>query len=129
MRLLLLLFLSLILLSSCKKELVHEAAPSLVGTWKHYSAADAWHIIYIYDDSQGKMEWYTNGKSYKDSKVRTWYMKGNTIYFGKVALNGELYEIIDFPKESPSQSIELFDTLKPGKRFLKTDQGFYTELN
>ncbi|MBI3135629.1 MAG: hypothetical protein HYZ14_13205 [Bacteroidetes bacterium] len=127
MRTLIFILCTSLLFCSCKKETVHTAAPSLVGTWKHYSAADAWHIIYIYADSQGKMEWYTNNELYKDSKVRTWYMKDNTIYFGKMALNGELYEVIDFPVVSPSQSIELFDTLKAGKRFIRTDKGCYVE--
>lgn len=123
------LFIIATTLLACKKETVTEAAPSLVGTWKHYSAADAWHIIYIYDNSEGKMEWYTNGKFYKDTKTRTWYMKENTIYFGKVALNGELYEIIDFPLVSPSETIQLFDTLKVGKRYMQTEDGYYVEQN
>jgi hypothetical protein len=117
------------LLFSCKKEKVADGAPSLIGSWKHYSATDAWHIIHIYDDSQGQMEWYTNGKLYKDTKVRTWYLKENTIYFGKMALNGELYEVIDFPSISLAESIQLFDTLKAGKRFMKTEDGYYVEID
>lgn len=114
---------------ACKKETVDVAAPSLIGTWKHYSAADQWHILTIDANSEGKLEWYKEGALYKDSKVRTWYMKGNTIYFGKVALNGELYEILDFPQVSSSLSIELFDTLQAGKRYMKTDKGYFVEQN
>lgn len=128
MRTLFLISLLTAIFISCKKEEVTAAAPSLVGSWKHYSAADAWHIIHIYDNSEGMMEWYTNGKLYKDTKIRTWYMKGNTIYFGKVALNGELYEVIDFPVVSGTQTIELFDTLHAGKKYLKMDTGYYVEI-
>lgn len=117
-----------ILTVSCKKETVSEAAPSIIGNWKHYSENDAWHIIHIESNSEGRMEWYTNGKLYKDTKTRTWYMKNNTIYFGKLALNGELYEIIDFPVTSTSQTIELFDTLFAGKRYMKLDKGYYVEV-
>lgn len=74
------------------------------------------------------MEWYTNGKLYKDTKVRTWYLKNNTIYFGKLTLNGELYEVIDYPVVSGSQTIEFFDTLHAGKRYMKMDKGYYVEI-
>lgn len=113
---------------SCKKEKLMDAAPSLVGSWKHYTATDAWHIIHIYNNSEGQMEWYTNGKLYKDTKIRTWYIKGNVIHFGKVALNGELYEVIEYPATNSTEKIELFDTLYAGKKFMQLDKGFYTEL-
>lgn len=115
------------LLVSCKKETVKDGAPSLIGTWKHYSSVDAWHIIYIQDDSQGRMEWYTNGKLFDDTKIRTWYLKDNTIHFGKLALNGELYEVTEFPYTAGSTTIELFDTLYSGKRIIKLDDKYYVE--
>jgi len=121
-----LLFIAMLI--SCKKETVADAAPSLIGTWKHYTSADECHIIYIYDNSEGKMEWYNEGQLYDDTKVRTWYLKNNTIYFGKVALNGELYEVLDFPSVSVTETVQLFDTLKAGKRFMKMDTGYYVEV-
>jgi len=121
--LILVVFLSL----GCKKETVKDGAPSLIGTWKHYSAEDAWHIIYIYDNGEGRMEWYTNNKLHDDTKVRTWYLKNNTIHFGKVALNGELYEVTDFPTVSGSTTVELFDTLYAGKKYITLDNKYYVE--
>lgn len=123
----LLLTLFIPLLFSCKKEILHDSAPSLVGTWKHYTSESAWHIITINENSNGRMEWYVDNKFYKDTKTRTWYLKNNTIYFGKVALNGELYEVIDFPITASTEAIELFDTLKVGKRYMKLDKGIYVE--
>lgn len=124
-------FLILIVLSgslvSCKKEKLVDAAPSLVGTWKHYSATANWHIIEIYDNGEGKLQWYVDGKLEKFTKVRTWYMEDNTIYFGKLALNGELYEVIDFPAISGAEVIENYDTLKVGKRFMRLDDGYFVE--
>lgn len=121
------LFIMSLLVFSCKKENVKDEAPSLIGTWKHYSAADAWHIIYIYENGNGKMEWFTNSKLNKDTKERTWYLKENTIYFGKMALNGELYEVIDFPTTQSTQTIENLDTLKANVRFMKLDEGYFVE--
>ena len=118
---------SLLVFVSCKKEKVIDAAPSLVGNWKHYSDEGNYHIIEIYDNSEGKMQWYVDNELEKFTKVRTWYMDDNTIYFGKIALNGELYEVIDFPAVSGSEVIENFDTLKVGNRFMKLDQSYYVE--
>lgn len=112
---------------SCKKETLKDGAPSLIGTWKHYSATDAWHIIYIYENGKGKMEWFTKSKLNRDTKERTWYLKDNTIYFGKVALNGELYKVIDFPTTNSVENIENFDTLKANVRFMKLDEGYFVE--
>lgn len=120
-------FISLILFISCKKETVLDVAPSLIGTWKHYSDEDNWHIIYIFDNGDGRMEWFVDGEKADFTKTRTWYMKDNTIYFGKVALNGELYDVIDFPSTSSSESIINFDTLKVGKRFMQLDEGYFVE--
>lgn len=117
-----------ILIISCKKETVQDAAPSLIGNWKHYSAQSDWHIIHINADGTGTMEWYANGELLEITKSRTWYFKDNTIYFGKIAWNGELYEVLDFPSTSIAESIQLFDTLKAGKRFMKLDKGYYTEF-
>lgn len=117
-----------ILIFSCKKETVQDAAASLIGNWKHYSAPDDWHIIHINADGTGTMEWYANGEQLEMTKSRTWYLKDNTIYFGKIAWNGELYEVLDFPSTSIAESIQLFDTLKAGKRFMKLDKGYYTEF-
>jgi len=124
-------FVSLILFFTiglaCKKEKLNDVAPSLVGVWKHYSSENDWHILHIYDNSDGKIEWFTKGKLQKDTKVRTWYMKNNTIYFGKLALNGEFYEILSFPVVSTSTSVHLFDTLYSGKRFIELKAGKYVE--
>jgi hypothetical protein len=126
MRVMILFFLS-ISVTACKKETLLESAPSLVGTWKHYSGDGDYHIIEIYDNGDGKMQWYVDNELEKYTKVRTWYMEGNTIYFGKIALNGELYEVIDFPAVSSSETIENFDTLKAGTRFMRLDDGYYIE--
>jgi hypothetical protein len=115
------------LLTACKKETLLESAPSLVGNWKHYSGDGDYHIIEIFDTGDGKMQWYVDNELEKYTKVRTWYMENNTIYFGKIALNGELYEVIDFPAVSGSETIENFDTLKVGKRFIRLEEGYYTE--
>jgi len=118
----------ILILVACKKETVLDAAPSLIGTWKHYSSADDWHIIYIYDNGDGKLEWYVDTEIKKETTIRTWYIKDNTIYFGKVALNGELYEVIDFPANCQMQTIENFDTLKVGKQFMQLDDGYFVEI-
>jgi hypothetical protein len=123
------IFLFIVTLVSCKKETVLEAAPSLIGTWKHYSSADDWHIIYVYDNGDGKLEWYVDNEIKKETVSRTWYLKDNTIYFGKVALNGENYEVIDYPAICQMQIIENFDTLKLNKRFMQLDEGFFVEID
>lgn len=115
-------------LSGCKKENVLDSAPSLVGHWKHFSAAEDWHIIRINEDGNGTMEWYIGGKLYRDTKARPWMMKDNTLYFGKAAFNGELYEVEEYPAKSGSESVVNFDTLKIGARFINLDGNYYVEF-
>jgi len=124
----LLIFSFLLIFISCKKETVLDTAPSLVGSWIHYSDIGNSHLIYIYDNGEGKMEWFVDYEKVKFTKVRTWYIKDNTIYFGKIALNGELYEVIEFPSTSSTQTIENYDTLKVGKRFMLLDEGYFVEI-
>jgi hypothetical protein len=128
MRTLFLISLLTVTFISCKKEEVTTAAPSLIGTWKHYSAADAWHTIVIYDNGDGKMEYGVDGKASGFTEIRPWYMKENTLYFGKLTLNGELYEVIDYPVLSSTETIELFDTIYAGKKYMRLDKGIYVEI-
>ncbi len=113
---------------SCKKEPVLTAAPSLVGSWRHYSGAGTWHTIIISENGDGNMEYGVDGKSNGYTETRPWYMKENTLYFGKLTLNGDLYEVIDYPVLSSSETIELFDTLHAGKKYMRLDKGIYVEI-
>ena len=115
------------ILLSCNKEPILEVAPSLVGIWKHHSAVDAWHIIYIYENGKGIMQWFRNYKLYKDTKERDWWMKNNTIYFGKTAFNGELYDVETFPTLTGQTFTDNFDTIYAGKRYIVLDGNYYSE--
>ncbi len=126
MRLILILSI-IVLLQSCKKEPVLDSAPSLVGSWIHYSDNDAWHIIHIESNGEGTMEWYRNDKIFKDTKTRPWYVKDNTLYFGKATFNGELYDIIEYPILNSIESIQNLDTLKSGKEYMILDDLYYIE--
>lgn len=118
----------LTVLFSCKKEPIHEAAPSMIGSWKHYSAEEDWHVIHVYEDGNGAMEWYRNNKLYKDTKTRPWLMKGNTMHFGKVALNGELYDIEAYPDSASTEFIVNHDTIPALTRFVILDGFHYVEI-
>ena len=128
MRNLFILFIISLVAISCKKEPVLTAAHSLVGTWRHYSAAGTWHTIIISDNGEGNMEYGVDGKSSGYTETRAWYLKENTLYFGKLTLNGDLYEVIDYPVLSSSETIELFDTLHAGKKYMRLDKGIYVEI-
>lgn len=118
----------LLIVISCKKEPLLDAAPSLVGKWKHYSAADDWHIIHIKEDGNGSMEWYIDGKLYRDTKERAWFMKDNILHFGKAAFNGELYEVQTYPSISGSTQIKNFDTLQAGRAYIILDGNYYVGM-
>jgi len=128
MRIIIILSIFSILAISCKKEPVLTAAPSLVGSWRHYSATDAWHTIIISENGDGNMEYGVDGKSSGYTETRPWFMKENTLYFGKLTLNGDLYEVIDYPVLNSVETIELFDTLHAGKKYMRLDKGIYVEI-
>lgn len=117
----------LIIFSSCNKEPLLDASPALVGNWTHYTDAETWHTLHVNSDGNGTMEWYTNSKLNKDTKERPWLIKDNTLYFGKVSFNGELYDIDAYPQLSGSTTIENYDTLSAGERFIILDGFYYTE--
>ena len=50
------LVLFLAFLISCGKEEITSGAPSLIGTWVHYSAEKDWEKLVIKEDGTGKIE-------------------------------------------------------------------------
>lgn len=124
----LLLIVIVLSLTGCKKELLLDKAPSMIGTWVHYSAPNTFHIIIVKEDGTGRLEWYNEGGLYKDTPYRDWYYKDNTMYFGKVALNGELYDIIEYPKTAGSTFENNFDVIPAGSRYCILENVYYVEL-
>jgi hypothetical protein len=114
-------------LLSCGKEELSGAAPSMIGTWVHYSAVDAWEKISINSDGDGKIEWYTNGKLFRETKNKTWYVKTNRLFFGKATFNVNPYDIKEYPVLSPSTMIDGFDTLLQNRRFCVLDDKNFVE--
>jgi len=114
-------FLLSLVFISCGKEKVVDAAPSLIGTWTHYSAADAWETLFIEESGDGTIKWYTNGKLFKDAKTKTWYVKDNTLYFGKATFSLTPYDINNYPTMISSTEIQNFDTLLIGARYMELD--------
>jgi hypothetical protein len=106
---------------SCGKEKLVDVAPSLIGTWTHYSGMDAWETLYIEESGDGTIKWYTNGKLFKDAKTKTWYVKDNTLYFGKATFSLTPYDIDEYPQMASSTEIINFDTLQMGFRYMKLD--------
>ncbi len=121
------LFLCLVAVS-CGKEPLMDVSTEMAGTWTHYSNETDHHILYINADGTGKLEWYNDDGLYKDTKVRDWYFKDNTMYFGKTSFNGELYDIIDYPVTAGSGFSNYYDTIPPGARYCILDDVYYVEL-
>ena len=119
----------LFLLIGCSKSTVLDEAPSLVGVWKHYTAEDAWEIIRIDQDGEGKIEWYTNNKLHKETKVKSWYVKDNTLYLGKVTFSLEPYDITEYPQTAGQEVIINFDTLKANHRYVYLNDAPYVEMD
>ena len=107
--------------TACGKEKVIDAAPSLIGTWTHYSATDAWETLFIEESGDGTIKWYTNGKLFKDAKTKTWYVKDNTLSFGKATFSLTPYDIDAYPEMASSMEILNFDTLQAGFRYMELD--------
>ena len=122
------LFCFSVLLLGCNKDPLLEAAPSMVGTWTHYSNVTDHHIIYINDDGSGKLEWYNDKGLYKETKERDWYIKENTLYFGKASFDGQLYRINDFPTTCTAGFANYYDSIPTGARYCKLDDVYYVEL-
>ena len=115
------------LLMSCSKEELLTEAPSLVGTWQHYSAEDAWEIIFINTDGTGKVEWYVNNKLNEETKEKNWYTKDNRLYLGKATFSFKPYNIDAYPYYVGTSDNVGFDTLTPGKRIIELNQLHYIE--
>lgn len=127
MRRLLIFLFPVLVIFSCGKEDVSTGAPSLIGTWIHYSASDAWEIIYINSEGNGKVEWFTNNKLHKDTKEKTWYIKDNRLTLGKSTFSLAPYDVETYPTQSSNTVIEGFDTLMSGKKYIIMDGRYYKE--
>ena len=121
-----LLFL-LLVMSSCGKEKLLDSAPSMVGNWVHYDAPDAWEKVIIKEDGTGKVEWYTNNKLHKETKVKDWLVKGNELFLGKVTFSLGPYDISEYPITSSATVIESYDTLVQGSRYCVMNSSYFVE--
>ena len=117
----------LLVIVSCKKEKMIDAAPSMIGTWVHYEAETAWEILIINEDGSGKIIWYTNSKVYRETNVKDWYVKDNALYLGKVTFGVKPYKIDEFPLPSSTTTIEGYDTLVQGQRYCILDDLYFVE--
>ncbi|MBD3637438.1 MAG: hypothetical protein HUJ25_08805 [Crocinitomicaceae bacterium] len=116
-----------LLVFSCGKEELSTGAPSLIGVWIHYSAEDAWEKVTIEEDGTGNVEWYTNNKLHKDTKVKRWYVEDNELYLGKVTFSLKPYRIDEYPVTAGSTYIENFDTITTGQRYCVLNNFFFVE--
>ena len=116
------------LLFACGKEPLVDVTSDMVGSWKHYTTAADYHIIRIYDDGQGVLEWYNADGLTKTTPQREWYIKDNRIYFGKAAFNGELYDIDEYPQTAAAEIINGKDTIYVGEQYCILDGSYYRGL-
>lgn len=99
----------------------------MVGTWVHYSAEDAWEIVYIDSTGEGKVEWYTNNKLHKETKTKSWYVEDNRLFLGKTTFSLSPYDIDAYPVIAFNDFIQGFDTVITGKRYVALDNRIFTE--
>ncbi len=118
----------LILLSSCGKEPLLDVTDQMQGSWKHYTTETDYTVVYIYTDGNGRLEWYNDQGLTKDTKEREWLIKDNRIYFGKVAFNGEFFDISEFPKTGGAEIINGYDTIPSGGRYCLLDDSYYLDI-
>jgi hypothetical protein len=121
-------FFLMVLNTSCSKEDLTSAAPSLIGNWVHYRSAEEAEVIEINADGTGKVSWYDGVSLQRETKVKTWKIDGNRMSLGNVTFNLSPYDIDEYPTVSSSTVIEGFDTLEQGLRYMKLDGLFYTEI-
>ncbi len=114
---------------SCSKETLLSESPSLIGKWRHYSAADAWENVIVNSDGTGKVEYYRKSKIFEETKVKDWYTEDNRMYLGKVTFSLQPYTITSYPTIASSQEILEFDTLKSGERYIQLNQLNYVEFD
>lgn len=120
-------FLTLLILFSCGKEQLSDEAPSMIGRWLHYDATDAWEVVIINEDGTGKVEWYTNNKLHKETKIKTWYVQDNKLYLGKSTFSLSPYDVSQFPVTSSSTIVEGYDTLVQNSRYCVMNNVYFVE--
>ena len=116
-------------ISSCNKEPLTEAAPSLVGKWRNYDNNGIGEQIEIYENGNGVIKTYDNWTEKTSTKERTWYIKDNELHFGKAAFNGEFYDIDEFPQTASTTIVIGIDSILPGERYIKLNKRDYKEIN
>ena len=99
----------------------------MIGTWQHYSAADAWEIVIIKEDGLGMVKWYTNNKLFQETKEKVWYVKENKLYLGKVTFSLKPYNIDGYPTTSSTTEIIELDTLTSGAKFIVLNELNFVE--
>ncbi|WP_070136757.1 hypothetical protein [Crocinitomix algicola] len=122
-----LVFSVVIILFSCSKTPLLEQTDDLVGIWKHYNSKKHAHVLIISEDGSGKIEWEESGQIVKATKERDWYIKGNTLFFGKASFNGERYTVDEYPQVAWDEMINYYDTIHETKKYIILDGNYYVE--
>lgn len=104
-----------------------EESQAMEGSWIHFSSLTEAHRIVIKADGSGAMEWLKDGKVNRGTKSRDWYLKDNTLIFGKAAFNGESYEIDEYPTVTWTELIKYYDTIPEASRYIILDGHYYVE--
>lgn len=119
---------ALLVLASCNKEELVSGAPSLVGDWIHYNTEAEKEIIYIDSEGNGKVVWYVGNSLERETKVKKWYVEDNRMQLGKVTFNLRPFNIDVFPTTSSNTTIEGYDTLYQGFRYIQLNDKYYREI-
>ena len=117
-----------LLFSACSKDPLTDHTDQMQGSWKHYTSETDYHVIYIYADGMGKLEWYNEKGLTKETKEREWKIKDNRIYFGNAAFNGEFYDITDYPSLTGAEILNGHDTIPAGGRYCQLDKSYYLDI-
>ncbi len=117
----------LLITFACERTPVLEASEAMVGEWLHFSDEDDSHRVVVSPDGTGYMEWFVDGKKSLTTKMREWFLDNNRISFGKVAFNGQAYDVDQFPKTAFDEKINFHDTVPEGARYIILDGNYYTE--
>ena len=123
------LLLPFLLLLSCNKDPLTEAAPSLIGKWRTYDNEGVGEQVEIYENGNGVIKTFDFDKENTSTKERTWYIKDNELHFGKAAFNGEFYDIDAYPQTAGSILPMGIDSILPGERYTVLDERNYKEIN
>lgn len=113
----------------CAKTPVLEASESVVGNWIHFSSETEAHRINISADGTGNIEWLLAGDVTRATKIREWYLDDNTLSLGKVAFNGESYEIEAYPDVAWEEMVHYYDTIPELSRYMILDGLYYVETD